>query len=362
MYLPRERHELLLEQLKIHGSVRASDLARKLAVSSLTIRRDINELSDRGLLRRVHGGALSAEQAAVPRAARILVGIVVPSSSYYYPEVTRGAEQVAARAGVRLVLGVTDYSHEKEVAAVRRLLHLGVGGLLISPAGEPGDERRTGAWLDSLPVPVVVMERELDNRCVNRDLDSVRSDHARGVFLALRHFAGLGHRAVALAICPDTPTAPVLLKGYRGAVAALGLDGAPAVLLPNSLSASERMASLTSFLRAAVDGGVRAVFVHSDLQALELVDVATSLGMLIPRDLAVVTYDDEIANLGQVPLTSVAPPKREVGSAALEALVRRIRARDGIALAPYHLQLSPRLAVRESCGASRRLELIEIVR
>ena len=56
--LGEERRELILRWLAAEGKVRASDLALRLRVSLDTVRRDLQELSDAGLLRRVHGGAL----------------------------------------------------------------------------------------------------------------------------------------------------------------------------------------------------------------------------------------------------------------------------------------------------------------
>jgi len=56
--LGEERRELVLRWLGAEGKVRASDLALRLRVSLDTVRRDLQELADAGLLRRVHGGAL----------------------------------------------------------------------------------------------------------------------------------------------------------------------------------------------------------------------------------------------------------------------------------------------------------------
>ncbi|KZN29074.1 hypothetical protein N480_09915 [Pseudoalteromonas luteoviolacea S2607] len=57
-----ERHQLILEQLNIHGRITSVDLAKLLAVSEDTIRRDLNKLGELKLLRRVHGGALVLQE------------------------------------------------------------------------------------------------------------------------------------------------------------------------------------------------------------------------------------------------------------------------------------------------------------
>ncbi|HWF75162.1 MAG TPA: DeoR/GlpR family DNA-binding transcription regulator [Solirubrobacteraceae bacterium] len=68
--LTDERRALILDRLRTQGRVLAADLTAELAVSSDTIRRDLRELDDAGLLRRVHGGALPRHGDASPFATR----------------------------------------------------------------------------------------------------------------------------------------------------------------------------------------------------------------------------------------------------------------------------------------------------
>lgn len=55
--LAHQRQELILDAVRTHGGVRVADLVERLGVSEMTVRRDIGELSRRGLVARVHGGA-----------------------------------------------------------------------------------------------------------------------------------------------------------------------------------------------------------------------------------------------------------------------------------------------------------------
>jgi DeoR family fructose operon transcriptional repressor len=62
---PRLQHhrqrEIYVLALK-SGSVDVSDLARRFDVTTETIRRDLSDLQERHLLRRVHGGAVPIER------------------------------------------------------------------------------------------------------------------------------------------------------------------------------------------------------------------------------------------------------------------------------------------------------------
>ena len=64
MYAP-ERHQQILETARANGRVEVAGLARDLAVTPETVRRDLTALERRGVLRRVHGGAIPVERLGI---------------------------------------------------------------------------------------------------------------------------------------------------------------------------------------------------------------------------------------------------------------------------------------------------------
>lgn len=68
--LTTHRKQEILSLLKLHGQVIAKDVSQSMGVSEDTIRRDLRELAQEGLLQRVHGGALPASPAVADFAGR----------------------------------------------------------------------------------------------------------------------------------------------------------------------------------------------------------------------------------------------------------------------------------------------------
>ncbi|WP_405562360.1 substrate-binding domain-containing protein [Streptomyces sp. NBC_01180] len=365
-----ERHDRLLEFVREQGSARVSDLAAQLGVSPVTVRRDVETLAERGLLDRVHGSvswpqsaAAAVGTAAPPGGSGLVLGLLVPSATYYFAEVIRGAHDAAAQAGARLILRISDYRPKEDKARAQGLLAAGAEGLLIAPGWQAaGDQAAYGDWMSGLPVPAVLLERQPALGSPLDDMDRVCSDHGHGVLLAVRHLIGLGHGAPLLVARTDSPTALAVRTGYDEALSALGLEQPHPVIdsVPAELDRSRFEDAVRTVQAAVATGDVTAALVHNDVDAIHLVQRLAELGVRVPEDLALVAYDDEVAALADTPLTAVAPPKRQVGLYGTRMLVERLSTgprsrtpeRQEQEEPGQHMALLPRLHVRISCGAA----------
>jgi DNA-binding LacI/PurR family transcriptional regulator len=357
--LAQQRHDFVLERLRAEGAIRVTDLVTRLGISDGTARRDLEILEERGLLTRVRGGAVLAGGSSVPvhadhagsdplsspAADPFVVGMLVPSATYYYPEVIRGAQSAATTAGSRLVLGVADYTGDRDADQLRDLIRSGCDGLLVTTGTGPVVPTPVLDLLEESGLPYVLVERR--SSMMFDHAEYVVSDHRQGAYRAVEHLAALGHRAVAL-FAHFTPTARPVTEGHTEAVTRLGLDASAPVIAPGP--DADRLASIDAFARACRESGVTAALVHSDQEAILLVQRLRTDGVRIPEDLAVIAYDDEVAAFAEVPLTAVAPPKFEVGRTAAATLLARL---GGAAGEPPVRQtvLQPRLTVRASTGA-----------
>ncbi|MFJ6657501.1 substrate-binding domain-containing protein [Streptomyces sp. NPDC091377] len=352
-----DRHQAILERLRERGSLRVSEMAQVLSVSAITVRRDVESLAERGLLTRVHGGAVlraglpgprahpvAVTPAVPPRVARadgrpLVLGLIVPAADYYFPEIIKGARAAAAERGIRLVLGISQYDPEEERAQVRRMVEDGVDGLLITPCGPPDPTTGTG-------VPHVLIERRPDTDAWGEE--RVVTDHAHGARIAVRHLAEAGREPIALLLREDSPHAALVLDGYLSGLAAVGLPPGEAAVFrlpaPHT-DPAERERLFSAFADRAVSGTLTAALVHNDHDAIVAFQRLRARGVDIPRGLALVAYDDEVAALADIPLTAVAPPKRAVGAAAVDLLVHRLATPDRPA---HRVSILPVLNIRES--------------
>jgi DeoR family transcriptional regulator, fructose operon transcriptional repressor len=57
--LKEERHDFILNEVKVRNRVLLTDLASKLNISEDTVRRDLKYLDEKGKIKKVHGGAIS---------------------------------------------------------------------------------------------------------------------------------------------------------------------------------------------------------------------------------------------------------------------------------------------------------------
>ncbi|MER5849558.1 substrate-binding domain-containing protein [Streptomyces sp. NPDC002012] len=371
------RRQRILSVVESRGAVKVSVLAAELDVSVVTIRRDVEELTRAGRLRRGHGVARPVREAQPPTAVPAprseepggAVALVVPERHSYLYETLHGARTVLEESGMRIALHIAPQSAGAERPQVERALADGARGLLIAPRWRNArSEELDYGWLADLRVPTVLMERRPRPGSALHALDSVCSDHWYGTYLAVEHLVSLGHRRIVLAARDDSPTARSIRAAFTEIAAARpevedwsvvlsspkavpgpGPDspavGAAAVEAAPPATEDRTALDLAALLR---ERGVTAAVLHGDVDALMLVQRLAESGVEVPRDCSVVAYDDVVAALGSTPLTAVAPPKAEIGRVAAELLLQRLSGAAGASGPVRRTELLPTLKVRGS--------------
>lgn len=346
-HLAGVRRARVLAAVSRAGAITVNDLAAEFGVSSMTIRRDINQLAHEGRLVRVHGGAVAvpAPGPAPMRRTEWTIGMVSPSLGHYWTQIALSAQAEAGRRGVGFVLRETkDYYRDSLPLARQLVAGNQLDGIILAPPWQPEFRAPIEDWVLHQAPRTVVVEREVaDPRLAG--VQSVRSDHARGTAVAVRHLYDLGHRRIALMLPPLSPGRDDVRAGWLTATTTLGLPHLP-IFESVHLVDDRRSEHLRSVLAEFTRLEVTAVVVLGDPHALAVVQTARELGLSLPDQLSVVGFDDDLAILGPLQLTSVRPPREALGRVAVTLLLEQLRLGDDHV--PQHVRLACSLTVRQS--------------
>ncbi|MYV53673.1 GntR family transcriptional regulator [Streptomyces sp. SID3212] len=293
-------------------------LARDQAVSVNTVRRAVDLLVQEGLVYRRQGSGTYVRASPAPGTG-YAIGVVVPSLTYYYPRVITGIERELSRHGCRMILRCAEWNPELEREAVEELTRSGSDGLIVVPTlGEDAPH----PWLrdaERSAVPMVLVERGMELPATSHEF--VCSHHAAGARAAVEHLLRLGHTRIGYAERTSPHTAPQVRSGLATALEQAGLDPVPVVATSlRSWTAQDA----DRFLDQLVRQRGTAALCFADREASLLVGAARRRGLRVPEDLSVIGYDNEVADLCEVPLTAVAPAKTDIGRRAAHLIRTRI--------------------------------------
>ncbi|WP_124727447.1 LacI family DNA-binding transcriptional regulator [Staphylospora marina] len=168
----------------------------------------------------------------------------------------------------------------------------------------------------------------------------VSVDNVKAAKLAVEHLIGLGHRRIGFINGhEDAYVSRLRLQGYRETMREAGLEEA---VFHGNFEEESGTTGIHHLLENHPD--LTAVFCASDWMAIGAVNGLKRMNRSIPRDLAVVGFDDiELARYVSPSLTTVHQPRYRFGLEAVNALVRLFEGEKGESVI-----LEPSLMIRES--------------
>ena len=267
------------------------------------------------------------------------IGLVLPDSANpFFAEISRTIEDEAFKKGYSVFLCNTELDTQRELFYVDVLSKKQVDGIIFVAAGDQADSLD---FLIRRSMPLVMIDRNVPNV----KSDAVLTDHQLGGYLATCHLLELGHTRIACIAGPSTitPSAERII-GYRKALEEAGLSYQEELILRGDYHAQSGMELTHLILK--MNPRPTAIFALNDLMALGALRAAAEDGYSVPKDLAVVGYDDlEIAHFTNPPLTTIAQPKKEIGVQAVKLLVDRMSLKSR---PPSRIVLAPELIIRRS--------------
>jgi DNA-binding LacI/PurR family transcriptional regulator len=352
---------MVAHQQNGRGSVTVSikDIAKAAEVSHSTVSRALSDSPLISAETKERIQRLAREMSYSPDAqARSLVvgrtqtiGVVVTTiTDPFIAEIVQVIESTARDGEYSVILASFDSQSAREIATVERLQSKRVDGVIVTSS-------RVGALyqdhLERFRVPVVLINSRSRER--GSYTYSVRIDNHHGGCLATEHLIQQGHRRIAYVGGPEDHIDGVeRLAGYSQALGEAGIAFDPALVVRGTgrVGGGERALSALMLL----DQVPTAAFCYNDMTAVGLLHAAWAHGLAVPRDLAVVGFDDiPLASYVQPPLTTIAQPTKTMGEQAVE-MVRALMANGSHATADVsNVVVQGQLVVRESSRSIKAL-------
>lgn len=330
------------------------DVAREAKVSVFTVSAVINNKSHVGkklrdrveeAIRKLHYRPNLIARSLAKQRTHTIGMIVSDIANPFFPMVVRGAEDAAQRHGYNLLLCNSDDTLDKEEAQIELLLSKRVDGVLLTKAA--GDFRPAlRQMIQQVNIPFVLVMRTYP-KLTN---DAVISDDYRGAYDAVSHLARAGCRRIGLISGPLTiSNAIARSQGFRDALKSQGLPFEKNLVIEGDYRIESGFRAGHALLSHQPDG----IYVANHLMTVGLLQAAEEMGLKCPEDFGLVSFDDyPWLGVFHPKLTTVELPKRQLGSEAVELLIRRI---SGSSEKAVVRKLQPELRIRESCGFALRM-------
>ena len=265
------------------------------------------------------------------------------SASLFILPLMVGVEATAREEGFSVFLCNTDDTSARETYYLETLLDKQVDGLIFV------DSRVHQRNLPALALrgtPTTFLYQY----ATEGDVASVVPDDYQGACQATMHLLGLGHTRIAYINGDLTfEVTQLRLQGYRDA-----LEGARLPFDTRFVQQSNTWLEEGGYRSAlelmALPKPPTAIFCANDTLAVGALEALRKLGLSVPRDVALMGFDDRPeAAQKRPPLSTVALPFFQMGKLAMDLLLSAIR--NGEAEACVHRVPCP-LIIRQSCGAS----------
>jgi GntR family transcriptional regulator, arabinose operon transcriptional repressor len=354
----RQVHDSLLRQI-LAGRVgpggrlpSEADLVVQYGASRITIARALRELQMAGLVERRAGSGTYVRPARGADGRALVFGMLMPDfgAVEVLSGICRGMiEAPEARAHTLAWAAVGDAGGQEGRAwrACQQYIDRRVDGVFFVPFEYLPDRhalnRRIADALDAARIPLVLIDRSIDPFPRRGRHDLVGLDNRRAGALVTEHLLDLGcERTTFIGLPGAASTVDAREAGYREVLGRHGLPTGPYSVLRADPADGGRIETLMG--RHAPDG----IACASDRTAGLLMRTLLDAGFAIPDRVRLVGVDDvEYAPLLPVPLTTLRQPLREIGVAAMAAMVERVA---NPSLPPRDILLHGRLVVRRSCG------------
>jgi LacI family transcriptional regulator len=259
------------------------------------------------------------------------IGVITQAiDSPFYGEGLRGIEHHLQQNGYAALFMSGNWNEADETRCMRELIARRVDGIIIFS----GRLQDAALAAYARKVPIVLSGRGLKTG----GMVSLPIEDRQGAVLATRHLIDLGHRHIAfISGTADHPDAQERLAGYRRALMEAGIALDPQLIVPGDWHEEGGAAATARLLDSKIP--FTALFCVNDQTAYGACLALHRAGLVVPRDVSVVGFDDLHASEYRVPpLTTVKQSIRLLGERSAEAMLELLKGnRPRVVLPPVEL-------------------------
>ncbi len=271
---------------------------------------------------------------------QLIAMMIADITNPYYHLMLRKVQEIARQRHFDVLLADTGHDPENEQHFIEGLVQRPVDGVVLTPYHVK--ERDIARLIEQTGAAVAVVSRQYRHPLV----DHVYVDDGRGAYEATRWLIEeRHHQRIAFIGVPGTRPGERRLQAFRQAMSEAGLSVPEEYVKSGDFTSEAGERSLRELM--ALPERPTAVFACNDLMALGCIMAAQAMGLEVPKDVAIIGFDDiPQATWSRPKLTTVAQHPVEIGEQLARVLFERI---DGIEKGPGRdIKIAPELVVRES--------------
>jgi LacI family transcriptional regulator len=302
------------------------EIARRARVSTATASRVINRVPtvDPQLSRRVWKVVdelgyypNTQARALVSGRSRIFGLIVSEITNPFFPEIVQAFEKIAVEHGYEILLTSTVNDPRLMASSVRRMIERRVDGVAVMTFGM---EELLLEDLKSRQVPLVF----IDVGPALPRISNIRIDYLHGIRQAVQHLAALRHKRIAFVAGPlNLKSAIARRNAFLQSMQEIGLACDPLLIVEGNHRTEGGMDAAAHLLNAP--NKPTAILCSNDLTAIGVMKQSYEDGVVIPRDLSLVGFDDvRLAQYTLPSLTTVQMSQTDLAMLAFKALLTEV--------------------------------------
>jgi LacI family transcriptional regulator len=326
------------------SDVTIKDIAEATGVSYATVSRTLNNRSgvnaatrekilqaakDLGYRPNIHARSLKTNQT-------FTLALIVPDiSNPFFSDIALAVNKTAYQYGYNTILCSTNWDPEIEKAQLKLIQDQRVDGIIFKPA-----DRSPDLYLD-LNIPTVMISNLVAN-----GLSFIEVDNFKGGKDTAQHLIQCGYKKFSfIGGAKESRSNSDRLEGYRKTLEKHGYQLSEEKIRFGPFTIESGYQIIKSLMET--NDPPDCAFCGNDLIALGVFQYLVETGVSVPEKFGLVGFDDVyFASLPQIQMTTVAQPRSQMGSMAVNTLIKRIE--NGSSSFVEHILLEPKLIIRKS--------------